>query len=90
MLTVAVIALAGVGIDFIRHCADRTIAAPSLPFFIPTGSTDKAVIVWLALGILAAALLRAAISFVFGLVSVRFLHGRIVVNLRAQVFAKLQ
>jgi ATP-binding cassette subfamily B protein len=90
ILTVAVIALAGVGIDFIRHCADRTIAAPALPFFVPSGSTDKAVIVWLALGILAAALLRAAISFVFGLVSVRFLHGRIVVNLRAQVFAKLQ
>jgi len=90
ILTVAVIALAGVGIDFIRHCADRTIAAPALPFFVPSGSTDKAGIVWLALGILAAALLRAAISFVFGLVSVRFLHGRIVVNLRAQVFAKLQ
>ncbi len=90
ILTVAVIALAGVGIDFIRHCADRTIAAPALPFFVPSGSTDKAVIVWLALGILTAALLRAAISFVFGLVSVRFLHGRIVVNLRAQVFAKLQ
>ncbi|MFM7209099.1 MAG: ABC transporter ATP-binding protein, partial [Verrucomicrobiota bacterium] len=33
---------------------------------------------------------RAALSFAFGLVSVRFLHGRIVVNLRAQVFAKLQ
>jgi len=90
ILTVTVIALAGVGIDFIRHCADRTVAAPALPFFVPSDASDKAVIVWLALGILTAALLRAAISFAFGLVSVRFLHGRIVVNLRSQVFAKLQ
>jgi ATP-binding cassette subfamily B protein len=89
-LTVAVIALAGVGIDFVRHCTDRAIPAPALPFFVPTDATDKAVFVWLGAGILVAALLRAIISYVFGLVSVRFLHGRIVVNLRSQVFAKLQ
>ena len=89
-LTVAVIALAGVGIDFVRHCTDRAIPAPPLPFFVPTDATDKAVFVWLGAGILVAALLRAVISYVFGLVSVRFLHGRIVVNLRSQVFAKLQ
>ena len=89
-LTVAVIALAGVGIDFVRHCTDRAIPAPSLPFFVPSDASDKAVFVWLGAGILVAALLRAIISYVFGLVSVRFLHGRIVVNLRSQVFAKLQ
>ncbi|MEY3110324.1 MAG: hypothetical protein RL079_1009, partial [Verrucomicrobiota bacterium] len=89
-LTVAVIALAGVGIDFVRHCTDRAIPAPPLPFFVPSDATDKAVFVWLGAGILVAALLRAIISYVFGLVSVRFLHGRIVVNLRSQVFAKLQ
>ncbi|MFM7742880.1 MAG: ABC transporter ATP-binding protein [Verrucomicrobiota bacterium] len=89
-LTVAVIALAGVGIDFIRHCADRTVAAPELPFFVPADASDRAVLAWLGAGIFVAALARAALSFAFGLVSVRFLHGRIVVNLRAQVFAKLQ
>lgn len=89
-LTVAVIALAGVGIDFVRHCTDRAIPAPTLPFFVPKDASDRAVFVWLGVGILVAALLRATISFIFGLVSVRFLHGRIVVNLRSQVFAKLQ
>ena len=89
-LTVLVIALVGVGIDFVRHCADRAAPAPALPFFVPASASDRAVLVWLGAGILAAALLRAAISFAFGLVSVRFLHGRIVVNLRSQVFAKLQ
>ncbi|MEY3853634.1 MAG: hypothetical protein RI910_2614, partial [Verrucomicrobiota bacterium] len=89
-LTVAVVALAGVGIDFVRHCADRTVPAPALPFFVPADATDKAVFVWLGAGILVAAVLRATLAFVFGLVSVRFLHGRIVVNLRSQVFAKLQ
>jgi ATP-binding cassette subfamily B protein len=89
-LTVAVVALAGVGIDFVRHCADRTVPAPGLPFFVPADATDQAVFVWLGAGILVAAVLRATLAFVFGLVSVRFLHGRIVVNLRSQVFAKLQ
>ena len=89
-LTIAVIALVGVGIDQVRHCADRSVPAPALPFFVPAGASDRAVFVWLGLGILAAALLRATVSFVFGLVSVRFLHGRIVADLRSQVFAKLQ
>ncbi|MFN5655569.1 MAG: ABC transporter ATP-binding protein, partial [Verrucomicrobiota bacterium] len=89
-LTVAVVALAGVGIDFVRHCADRTVPAPALPFFVPADASDQAVFVWLGTGILVAAVLRATLAFVFGLVSVRFLHGRIVVNLRSQVFAKLQ
>jgi ATP-binding cassette subfamily B protein len=79
-----------VGIDFVRHCADRTVPAPALPFFVPADASDKAVFIWLGAGILLAAVLRAALAFVFGLVSVRFLHGRIVVNLRSQVFAKLQ
>ena len=89
-LTVAVFALAGVAIDTLRHCGDPAIPAPALPFFVPTGAGDGQVIAWLAGGIVVAALLRAALAYVFGLVSVRFLHGRIVVNLRAQVFAKLQ
>ena len=89
-LTIAVIAQVGVGIDFVRHCADRSVPAPALPFFVPAGASDRAVFVWLGLGILVAALLRATLSFVFGLVSVRFLHGRIVADLRSQVFAKLQ
>jgi ATP-binding cassette subfamily B protein len=79
-----------VGIDFVRHCADRTVPAPALPFFVPADATDKAVFIWLGAGILLSAVLRATLAFVFGLVSVRFLHGRIVVNLRSQVFAKLQ
>ena len=91
VFTVAVFVLAGIGVDYIRHCADKAnIPAPTLPFFIPAGSGDVATLWWLAGGIVAVALLRAGVSFVFGLVSVRFMHGRIVVNLRAQVFAKLQ
>ncbi|MEN9815940.1 MAG: hypothetical protein RLZZ412_1922, partial [Verrucomicrobiota bacterium] len=89
-LTVAVFALAGVAIDTLRHCGDPAIPAPALPFFVPAAASDGQVIAWLAGGIVVAALLRAALAYVFGLVSVRFLHGRIVVNLRAQVFAKLQ
>jgi ATP-binding cassette subfamily B protein len=90
ILTVAVFALAGTAVDHLRHCADPSARAPALPFFVPAESTAGQVTAWLAGGIVASAALRAAFSFAFGLVSVRFLHGRIVVNLRAQVFAKLQ
>jgi len=90
VFTVAVFVLTGIAVDFIRHCADTTVPAPTLPFFIPKDSDNVATLWWLSGGIVVVALLRAALSFVFGLVSVRFMHGRIVVNLRAQVFAKLQ
>ncbi|MEY4272880.1 MAG: hypothetical protein RL250_1746, partial [Verrucomicrobiota bacterium] len=89
-LTVTVFALAGVAIDTLRHVGDPKVPSPALPFFVPAGASDGQVIAWLAGGIVVAALLRAALAYVFGLVSVRFMHGRIVVNLRAQVFAKLQ
>ncbi|MEY3829519.1 MAG: hypothetical protein RL636_1220 [Verrucomicrobiota bacterium] len=90
VFTVAVFVLTGIAVDFIRHCADATVPAPTLPFFIPKDSDNVATLWWLSGGIVVVALLRAALSYVFGLVSVRFMHGRIVVNLRAQVFAKLQ
>lgn len=90
LLTVTVFALAGVAVDHLRHCADPSAPVPALPFFVPGTATPGEATAWLAGGIVAAAAARAALSFAFGLVSVRFLHGRIVVNLRAQVFAKLQ
>ena len=89
-LTVGVFALTGIAIDYLRHCADPAVAAPHLPFFIPQDTAKTSVVWWLAGGILVSALLRATLAFIFGLISVRFLHGRIVFNLRAQVFAKLQ
>lgn len=90
VFTVAVFVLTGIAVDFIRHCADPKVAQPALPFFIPAEITPIATLWWLSGGIIVVALLRAALSFIFGLISVRFMHGRIVVNLRAQVFAKLQ
>jgi ATP-binding cassette subfamily B protein len=89
-LTVGVFALAGIAVDYLRHCVDAKISAPTLPFFVPSDTTPTSTLAWLAAGIIVAALLRATFAYIFGLVSVRFLHGHIVVNLRAQVFAKLQ
>ena len=45
---------------------------------------------WLAAIILGLAALRAGLSYAYGVASVRFLHGRVVVGLRARVYAKLQ
>ena len=67
VFTVAVFVLTGIAIDFIRHCADANVPAPSLPFFIPKDSDNVATLWWLSGGIIVIALLRAALSYVFGL-----------------------
>ncbi|MCX6920977.1 MAG: hypothetical protein NTX20_06615, partial [Verrucomicrobia bacterium] len=49
-LTVGVFALAGIAIDYLRHCADPAVAAPQLPFFIPQDTAETSVVWWLAGG----------------------------------------
>lgn len=88
-LTVAILALTGAGIDLVRLAADPTAPTPTNLDWLPQGST-LAACGWLAGLILALAATRAVISYVYGVASVQFLHGQIVVGLRAKVYAQLQ
>lgn len=89
VLTVAILALTGAGIDLVRLAADPTAPTPTNLDWLPQGST-LAACGWLAGLILALAATRAVISYVYGVASVQFLHGQIVVGLRAKVYAQLQ
>ena len=84
--------LTGVAIDFIKHQLDPR----SLPPRWPLGWTPPAawpplrVVGWLALGVLAVAALRALLDFNYQLAMARLVQGEIVVQLRAEVYDKLQ
>lgn len=92
-LTVVVLALAGAGIDVVRHAMDPTSAVTGLTSWLMThllGDDPLGACLRLAALILVIALIRAALSYVYTLTSVRFLHGRVVVGMRARVYSKLQ
>lgn len=89
ILTVAILALTGAGIDLVRWAADSTAPAPANLHWLPSGSA-LASCGWLAGLILGLAAVRAVLSYAYGVASVRFLHGQIVVGLRAKVYAQLQ
>ncbi len=84
--------LAGIGIDFIAHRVDPTRPAPRWPFGLvpPAAWTPMTVVAVLAGGVLAVALLRAALDFNYQLSLARLVQGEIVVDLRAAVYDKLQ
>jgi ATP-binding cassette subfamily B protein len=88
-LTVAILALTGAGIDLVRWVSEAHAEPPAHLGWLPTGSGLEACL-WLAGLILLLAAIRAALSYAYGVASVRFLHGRVVVGLRARVYAKLQ
>jgi ATP-binding cassette subfamily B protein len=73
----------------VRWAADPTAPAPANLHWLPSGSA-LASCGWLAGLILALAAIRAVLSYAYGVASVRFLHGQIVVGLRAKVYAQLQ
>ena len=92
-LTVVVLALAGAGIDVVLHATDSTAPVSGLTQWLFDNILGDAGLVAcyrLAGLILVLALLRAGLSFVYGIKSVEFLHGRVVVGMRARVYTKLQ
>ena len=92
-LTVGVLALAGAGIDVVRHATDSTAPVSGLTQWLfdhILGDEGLTACYRLAGLILVLALLRAGLSFVYGIKSVEFLHGRVVVGMRARVYTKLQ
>jgi ATP-binding cassette subfamily B protein len=88
-LTVAILALTGAGIDLVRWASDSSASAPAHLDWLPAGTALQSCL-WLAGLILLLAVLRAVLSYAYGVASVSFLHGRVVVGMRARVYAKLQ
>lgn len=91
-LSMAGLALSGLGIDVVRFHSGAGGAAPHYPFdFIPPANWTPLVrVAAVAGGVLLVALLRAALNYGSAIAVARLIHRQIVVDLRAQVYDKLQ
>lgn len=86
------IALAGLGIDTLRHSVDPQARPPQWPSFLrpPDHWPPLSIISAVAAAILLIALLRLGLGYLNGVWFGNLLQGRLVVDLRAQCYDKLQ
>lgn len=92
-LTVAILALTGAGIDVVRHAVEPDAPVSGLTGWLQShliGNDALKACLYLAALILLVAIGRAGLSYAYTIQSVRFLHGRVVVGMRARVYSKLQ
>jgi len=84
--------LLGVVIDVIRHALDASQRAPAYPFgwTPPAGWTPLQVVTVLSVIIVAQALARAVLTYHYNMTTARLTQGKIVPDLRARTYAKLQ
>jgi ATP-binding cassette subfamily B protein len=89
---VAGLAATGLGIDFIAHQVDPGRAAPHWPWDLspPAAWPAMQVVAALAAAVLTLALARAWLDFNYQVSLAQLVQGRIVVELRARVYDKLQ
>jgi ATP-binding cassette subfamily B protein len=82
----------GLAIDVIRHALDSSQQAPHFPFGWrpPEEWTALHTVTALSLGIIAQALLRAVLTYSYNMVTARLTQGKMVPELRDQLYAKLQ
>jgi ATP-binding cassette subfamily B protein len=86
------IALAGLGIDTLRHAVDPATRPPEWPAFLqpPAHWSPLTTLTSVAAAILGLALLRLGLGYLNGVWFGELLQGRLVVDLRAQCYDKLQ
>ena len=91
-LGLAGLGFTGYGIDYLRAVLQPERVLPVGPFGFgpPAGWAPMEVIALLAALVIAAAALRALLTWLAGLALARLVHRRIVADLQAAVFAKLQ
>jgi ATP-binding cassette subfamily B protein len=92
LLGVAGLQLLGLVIDVIRHALDPSLPPPAYPlgWNPPANWSALRIVTVLALAIVGQALVRAALTYAYNMVTARLTQGEIVPALRAQLYAKLQ
>lgn len=88
----AALDLSGVGIDVVLYHAKVAQRPPVYPlgFAAPTGWPPLAEVALISAAILLLAICRGALNYVYAVDSGKLIHERIVVDLRALVYDKLQ
>jgi len=91
-LSVTMVQFGGFGIDLIRHHLGQTETAPVLigGYRLPSTMSPMQQVAIAAFGMALTAILRTLFNWSYALVSANLVHRRIVVDLRAEVYAKLQ
>lgn len=84
--------LTGVAIDFLRHAIDPSVKPPLWPFGLhpPSEWSPFLVLFILSGGILLLALVRGSLDGTYQIALSRLVHQKITLNLRTEVFEKLQ
>jgi ATP-binding cassette subfamily B protein len=84
--------LLGVVIDVIRHALDPSLRAPAFPlgWTPPTSWEPMHVVLALSLAIVVQALFRAALTYSYNMAIARLTQGKIVPQLRRQLYDRLQ
>ena len=88
----AAVALTGLGIDLIRYFAGDLKTAPQFPlgWQPPASWTPAWQIGFVATAVLLVSILRALLNYRYAVESAILIHRQIVVDLRAEVYEKLQ
>ncbi|MDX2023883.1 MAG: ABC transporter ATP-binding protein [Deltaproteobacteria bacterium] len=91
-LSIAGLGVSGLAIDVIRHALDANAPAPRWPFglHVPMHWSSMRLVLTAGLVVLGLALLRAVLSFVYGITTGHLVQVKIVPALREAVYAKLQ
>jgi ATP-binding cassette subfamily B protein len=84
--------LTGLGIDYIRHHIQPGAPPPRWPLGLmpPADWAPMSVVLAIATALFTLALIRAALNAGYSIELAKLLQGRIVVNLRSEVYNKLQ
>lgn len=92
LLGIAGLQLLGLVIDVIRQALNTSLPPPMYPFgwHPPAEWSALRIVAMLALAIVGQALIRAALTYAYNMVTARLTQGEIVPALRAQLYAKLQ
>ncbi len=89
---IAAIGLTGLGVDLLRHALDPGARPPQWPPLLapPTEWTSREVLFGIASAILVLAIARMILGYFNGIWFGELLQGRLVVDLRAECYNKLQ
>jgi ATP-binding cassette subfamily B protein len=92
LLGLAGLQLLGLAIDVIRHALNPAQQPPSFPFgwAPPANWPPLKVLIWISVAIIAQAVVRAWLTYVYNMATARLTQGKIVPDLRDRVYARLQ